>query len=158
MPPVITATDEYLVVNSVPLATAACRILDLNPLSDAVPLRGRNRIIPGADGRLAIRRRPDEFVVTLAAVVNGAFGDDGEPNSNPRQGLRDYLRYLGGALGQGSATDESQVVTDWYQPDGTLYRTDAQWAGPYGARRVGPYVVRTTFDVVIPSGVWTEVP
>lgn len=150
--------DWYLEINSVPLACPAWEIPDLSPLLDSGTLRGADVIIPGVEGVVANRRRRTVHVVTLPLDVMGDLDVDGNPTPDPLTGTVSHLDYLGSQLGFASGVDDGTVEAVFHRGDDLpALSTDVHFLGFKGSQKQGEFLVRTTFDISIPSGTWVEV-
>jgi len=149
--PTITA-DEYLIVNGVPLATPAYRIDSLAPLHQGRDLRGEDRLIPGAVGVRARRRRATVTVLTFGLHVYGIFDKDGVAYADARQGLDDNTAYLNANLGAGSATGDGTVPVIWHQPNATELSVNAHVLGPHDPEKMSPTWLHFMLDLSVPSG------
>lgn len=149
--------DWYLELNSVPLACPAWEVPDLSPLLDSGTLRGADVIIPGVEGVVPNRRRRTVHVVTLPFDVMGDVDVDGNPTADPLTGTVEHLDYLGGQLGFASGVDDGTVPAVFHRGDLTSLTADVHFLGFKGSQKQGEFLVRTTFDLSIPSGAWVEV-
>lgn len=151
MPDVITAS-EYLVINSVPLATPAWRITDLTPLWSGADLRGRDRVKPGAEGATPVRRVLAATRLVLPGVVFGTHNREGTPYGDVRTGLRTNLDVLHTQVVDPPAGDGTHAAT-WVLP-GTDKTADVHVVG-FSTRAFSPAAVRFTIELSIPSGRFT---
>lgn len=84
-----------LALDDVGMLTAGWLALDLSPLEHFPPLRGTNRILSGAAGRRARRKRVDQNSVDLPMWITGAWNPiEDEPHDDPVLGLVLNLDYL----------------------------------------------------------------
>lgn len=158
MPTVITA-DEYLTVNSIPLATPGWRALSMAPLLDDPPMRGADGLIPQASGRRPFIRRRDSDVRTFPFAVFGHFDHEGTPYDDRRMGAIENLEYLKANLGIASSSGDGTVPAVWHRRDDSEWIADVHVIGFVGARKVGGgVVIRTTLDLSIPAGIFVESP
>lgn len=92
---VVLAGQGGLTIDDVDMLTAGWLALDLSPLEGMAALRGQNRILPGASGRRARRRRIDQTSVDIPMWITGAWDPIGAaPHSDPVLGLALNLDYL----------------------------------------------------------------
>lgn len=128
----VITEDEYLEINSVPLATPAWLLLDIDQMWNPADVRGTDLIIPGAVGVVALPRRKTVSNRSLTLVIFGDFTWEGTPVANVRVGLQNNLAHL------------KTNIVDPASGDGT--RT-AVLHLPSGATKTGPVHVEH-FSVV----------
>lgn len=146
MPPVVTASD-YLVLNSVPLATPAWRIVGLSPLLDDAPFRWENYIVPGADGRLAGDASLDEWPLAFNMIIDGRYQDDGTLRADPVMGAVLNREQLASTTGVGTA-----VTAVWHRRNSTTRTFTVQHRGFTGSTRK-THLIRTVLNLLVPAGV-----
>ena len=88
---------QWLVINSVPLATPNCLAEDIVPLLGG-SAEGENRRIPSASGRRPYRHEPDELVADLTVFLRGDVDSDGVATANHRATLMALIRSLRSSL------------------------------------------------------------
>lgn len=116
---------EYLDIDGVSLHRAAWWITDLAPLWGSPNIRGADRVIPGAAGVRAKRRRATVTAVVLELVVVGEFDDLDAPTAiDPVDQLEANVNYL-----------RANVMDPTNLGDGTRLATHHL---PSGATRAGP--------------------
>lgn len=150
--------DVYLEVNSVPLDTYGWRCLDYSDLLNGPALRGTDRLLDGAPGQRAKRRRVDATVISLSIVVFGHVDKDGTPIADPLLGLIQNRDYLRSNLGLAESSGDGTVTATFYRDSlsdltgdvTVLAMTD--WQTAYGKE--------ATFrlDLSIPAGELAVVP
>lgn len=116
--PVITRTD-YLVINSVPLATPAWEIVDLSELWDATGVKGADIDIPHAHGSLAMPRRRAMTVYSLGINIYGQRDQENTVYPNPWNGLYTNIAYLRGNVTAPVSTGNGTVAATLHLPDGS---------------------------------------
>lgn len=148
----------YLEINGVPLATPAWGVPDLSPLLDSAVVRGADRLLPGAPGVRANRRRPTVTILTFPLDVLGDVDEDGDPTADPNAGANEHMAYLEPALGFLSEDQPNGLVPAIFHR-GSLndWTADVHFLGFKGSEKLGEFLVRTTFDISIPAGRWEEV-
>lgn len=150
--------DWYLEVNSIPLATPAWEIPDLSGLLDSGALRGSDRLLPGATGVRPHRRRRTVWVVTFPLDVVGDVDEDGDPVTDPNEGVNEHMAYLNANLGFADGTGDGTVPCVFHRGGSlTNWAADVHFLGFKGSQKLGEFLVRTTFDISIPAGAWEEV-
>ena len=152
MPDLITA-DEYLEVNSIPLATPAWRITSLVPLWAGPTLRGDDRLIEDTAGRRPYRRLIDTTRVALPMVIWGDRDRTGADTADDRTGLHANWDVLYTGLLVAPLTTAGTVTAVWHKP-GTD-RTAAVHVLGLAVREFSPRSIRATLQLSIPAGVWT---
>ncbi len=145
----------YLEVNSVPLACAAWRVLDPAVAWDESALRGGDRVLPGASGRRALVRVRDSVVQTYGLEVLGNYETDGTVSTNPARTLMTHMAYLKANLGYAKSTGDGTVTVKFYRGAEATLTTTAHFLGFKGSQLKPPAFLTTTFDISIPSGVWS---
>jgi hypothetical protein len=129
--------------------------LDLGPFDDGPELRGgESTLYPGVAGRRANPRRLDETTYRLSAFIcTGALDPDGDPNTNPYQGLKDNKAYLFDNVVAVGSTTKPAVYT---APNGSTAEADVQAQFVWGERD-GDYDQPAVLFVKVPSGIFTPV-
>jgi hypothetical protein len=151
VPDVITAS-EYLIINSVPLATPAWRLTSLVPLWSSADLVGSDRRLPKAGVR-AFRRRATATRIVLPGVVFGSHNREGVAYGDVRTGLHANIDALHAALVEPPATDEGTYAATWVKP-GTDKTADVHVLA-FNPSRLGPGSVRFALEISIPTGRFT---
>jgi hypothetical protein len=146
----------YLEINSVPLATPAWEIPDLSALLDSGNLRGSDRLLPGAAGVRPLRRRRTVWVLTFPLDVMGDVDEDGAPITDANEGVNEHMAYLNANLGFADPTGDGTVPAVFRRGDLPAWTADVHFLGFKGSRKLGEFLVRTTFDISVPAGVWEE--
>ncbi len=149
MPTVITRT-AYLEINSVPLATPAWRILDLSRLN-GLAVRGSDRVLPGAAGSRAVRRRLTAYTQSLPLLVEGRYNHEGTPQSDIYIGLDDNIDYLHTNVITPPTT--ATVAAVWHRATGN--KSAAIHVEGFEPQAWGAGWVRFNLEISIPSGAWT---
>lgn len=152
MPDVITAS-EYLIVNSTPLATPAWRLTDLTPLWSSAEVRGSDRILPGAPGVRAMRRRPTATRLILPGVVWGDRNRENTPYGDVRTGLHTNIAALQAAVIEPPTTGDGTVAATWVIP-GTD-RTANVHVLAFTPTKLSPRSIRFVLELSIPTGRFT---
>lgn len=158
MPTVITRT-YYLEINGIPLATPAWECPDLSPLLDDPQLRGADGILPYVNGGVPYRRRINPTVYTLALDVFGDQDHEGDPYDDAFEGLLTNFDYLKANLGLASETGDGTVGAIFHRGDLDQLTAEVHFLGFKGSRTSGsgtPSLLRTTFDISVPVGRFTE--
>lgn len=155
MPPLITNTD-YLTINTVPLATPAYFITNLEAIYDLDATRGKDVLIPGVAGVAAQRRRITVLDVTFGLIINGRVNDDGTATADAQVGLWAHLDYLRANLGFANGTGNGTVSATLTRTGAATDLTESIHVEALrGMRYIGKGTVRTTLDISIPSGAFT---
>lgn len=144
----------YLEINSIPLATYAWEIPDLSALLDSPALRGADVLIPGVAGVVPNRRRTTVTVYTFPLDVVGDLDEDGTPSDDPNEGVNEHMAYLNANLGLAAGGDGT-VPAEFHRGDLPSWTADVHFLGFKGSQKQGEFLVRTTFDISVPSG-WVE--
>lgn len=153
MPDVITS-DEYLIINSVPLATPAWRLTSLVPLWSGAEVRGRDRPVPGTSGVLVHRRRATVTSLVLPGIVFGLQDREGTPYGDYRTGLHANLDVLLTQIVEPVATTAGTHSATWVKP-GTDKTADIHVTGFSTSDGVVPWEVRFSLEISIPAGRFT---
>jgi hypothetical protein len=149
MPNVITRST-YLEINSVPLATPAWRILDLSRLH-GLAVRGSDRIMPGANGMRAQRRRRTIYSQSLPLLVVGRYDREGNVLSNVYDGLDDNIDYLMTNVIEPPST--ATVTAVWHRAGGN--KSAAIHVEGFEPDGWGNGWIRFSLAISIPSCTWT---
>lgn len=83
-----------LTIGSVFMHRDAFAVVDTLPLRGASARRGADRLIPYADGLTPKRRRRTVTEVSLQMVIEGRIDVDGDPHSDPIEGLALNIEWL----------------------------------------------------------------
>lgn len=146
----VITRSTYLEINSVPLATPAWRILDLSRLH-GLATRGSDRIMPGADGARAFRRRRTFYAQSLPLLVMGRYDREGNVLSNVYDGLDDNIDYL--MTNVVEPPTAATVAAVWHRAGGTKSANiHVEGLEPQG---YGNGWIRFSLDISMPSGRWT---
>lgn len=146
MPTVITR-DQYLEINTVPLATPAWRILDLSRLYGLV-VRGSDRVIPGTAGVFPHARRVTLRTIGLPILVEGARDHEGVAHSNAYDGLDINIDYLIANVVEPVAPEGSPAV--WHRASGNV-EADVH-VEAFEPQAWGRGWVRFMLDLTVPAG------
>lgn len=152
MPDVITA-DEYLIINNVPLATPAWRLTDLTPLWTSAAVRGSDRLLPGAPGVRALRRRPTATVLVLPGVVFGNQDREGTAHPDARTGLHANIAVLQSEIIEPPTSGDGTRAATWVIP-GTDKTADVHVTA-FTPTAFTPDTVRFVLELSIPAGRFT---
>lgn len=147
--------DYYLEVNSIALACPAWQVTNIGELFNDPDLRGSDRILPRAAGRRALKRRRDAVVLTFGFEVWGTRDTDGTSAADPARKLAQHMAYLKANLGFASASGDGTVTVKFYRGAEATLTTTAHFLGFKGSEWKPPAFLTTTFDLSIPSGVWS---
>lgn len=146
----------YLELNSVPLATHAWEIPDLSPLLDDPALRGSDRLLPQLSGLRPYKRVVTGTIVTLPLDVVGAVDEDNDPYDDVFEGLLTNMDYLKANLGLAEETGDGTVPAVFHRGDLNSLTADVHFLGFKGTSTKGTGLLRTTFDISVPAGAWTD--
>lgn len=143
----------YLEVNSVPLATPAWEIPDLSAILDDPALIGSDRQLPRVDGGRPYRRWITTTVFTFPLDVVGDRDWDDNPVAEADQfeQISVHLDYLKANLGL-AAEGDGTVEAVYHRGDLPALYADVHFLGFKGSQTQGKRLLRTTFDLSIPSG------
>lgn len=145
----------YLEIDSVPLATPAWEIPDVDgswvSLFDSPDLRGQDRVIPFSDGARAYPRRPTVTVVTLPLNIYGDADQDGVAHPNQFEGMVANFDALKALIGAGAASDGT-VTAIVHRGGLDALAASVTFLGFKGSSGFGDDHIRTTFDLSIPAG------
>lgn len=153
MPDVITAA-EYLEIASTPLATPAWRITSLVPLWVSADLRGSDRLLPGASGVRAQRRRLTVTRKAFELVIFGRQDRTGNFYDDVREGLDANIAALQAAIVDPPGTATGTRAATWHRANGSTATADVHVLGIV-PRELSPAAVRATLQLSIPTGRFT---
>lgn len=145
----------YLELNNIPLATYGWETPDLSPLLDDPALRGTDRILPQRPGARGYPRVVTATIITLALDVVGAVDQDNDPYDDVFEGLITNFDYLKANLGLAEPSGDGTVPAVFHRGDLDSLTTDVHFLGFKGTATKGTGVIRTTFDISNPAGLWT---
>jgi hypothetical protein len=114
------------------------------------PYRGKNVVIPGAEGQRPYPLRIDQAHIALPMVISGVVDDTGAEYGDPWVGLTTNVTTLRGFL-DAPAAPTATVPAQLTLPDATVLTADVQVDGIRIGVHVGP-VFRATLDLTIPAG------
>jgi hypothetical protein len=117
------ACQGSLTIDSLSLNTPAWSVVDITPLWAAFDTRGQNRLIPGAQGVVAYRKRITERDHSLAIVIIGDVDENGDAHTDPVEGLEFNLDTLLAVLMPDSGATKSAVLT---RPSGATKSAEVQ--------------------------------
>lgn len=150
-----TTRTYYLELNAVPLATYAWEIPDLSPLLDSPAIRGSDRLLPQLPGVRPYPRVVTATIITLPLDVVGDVDEDGDPYTDVFEGLITNMAYLNANLGL-AETGDGTVPAVFYRGDLNSLTADVTFLGFKGTSTKGKNLIRTTFDISVPAGAWTD--
>lgn len=104
--------SNYLEVNSIPLATPAWFITNLETEIVKRVTRGSNLLLPGATGRRRRQRYLDEVTYQFELTIRGLVKWDNSAYSNASQGFTENCEQLTANLGFANAT---AVTATWHR-------------------------------------------
>lgn len=130
------ACQGTLEIEGVSMNNPAWSVIDISPLWAAFDTRGQNRLIPGAQGTIAYRKRLTERDHPLAIVIIGDVDENGDPHDDPVEGLEFNLDTLLAVLQPDSAATKAATLT---LPSGTTRTAEVQIEGFE--------VIRTEIDI-----------
>lgn len=133
--------------------TQAWKILNLNTLMDGPAIRGSDRLLPGAAGVRARKRRADVTVHSMELIVTGITTSAGVRNADFAAGLWINLKYLRDNVTDPYSTGDGTRSATLYLPDGTT-QTASVHCSTLQTQPVdqSSYYVKATFDLSIPAG------
>lgn len=121
------ACQGTIEIDGVPLNTPAWSVTsDMSPLWFAFDTRGQNRLIPGAQGTIAYRKRINERDHSFGILIIGDVDEMGDPHADPVQGLEDNVDTLLAVLQPDSAATKAALIT---MPSGATRGAEIQIEG-----------------------------
>lgn len=160
MPTIITRT-EYLSFDAagsypaVPLNTPGWDCQDYSGLYGNPPTVGEDRIIPGTNGRLAVKRQLDELTVSLPMTIYGEANHEGTAYADARIGMRTNLLFLRTNLLQPITSGNGTRAVTFHLLDGTTDTGSVIVEGDMAVAFAAPTLARAVLRLVIPAGVLT---
>jgi hypothetical protein len=142
-----------LTIGGVAMNGPAWKVLNLHELWQPADQRGTDRIIPGADGAIALRRRNTATVRSLQMLISGTHLQNGTEASTPLIGLQVNVEYLRDNVvaptGTGDGT-RSAVLT---MPSTATRTENVHVTGfEFGEVRPDGHWLRAVLTLSIPSG------
>lgn len=150
----LITSDEYLIINSVPLATPAWRLTSLVPLWSGAEVRGQDRILPGVNGVRAYKRRPTVTSLVFRGIVFGLQDREGTPYADFRAGLHANLDVLLTQIVEPVTTGDGTHAATWVRP-GTDKTADVHVVGFTTSDGAVPWEVAFALEISIPAGRFT---
>lgn len=148
----VTNFDHHLVIDDVPLSTPAWEHINLYGLYSSGAVRGDNRVMPGAVGVRALRRRPTQTNRTLDLVIFGDRQPDGTPNADAIAGLFANIAALN-ALADPLATANSTRAATIVRPGAGSLSAAVQILGfTISDEHIGPWVAAASMDITVIEG------
>lgn len=124
---------------------------DLEQLWSAAPIDGENLLMPEGHGRLPRDWFIEEQQLDVRYLLSGLVLPDGEPASNPAEGIAANYAHLVDIVGSPLTWTGSTVETIVTRSDGATLTGDVQgFVSRLGAREGS--VCRCSVTVVIPAG------
>jgi hypothetical protein len=142
-----------LTIGGVAMNGPAWKVLNLYELWQPANVRGSDRIIPGATGVLAYRRRVTVTVRSLQMLISGTHDRTGAAAADRYEGLQTNVEYLVDnvvdPVGSGDGT-RSAVLT---MPDGSTYTEPVHVLGlELGDVSLDGSWAKAVIELSIPSG------
>lgn len=146
-----------LEIDTISLHTPAWTLTEQSVLRLWIPnaVRGSNVVIPGAAGARPYPRRRDQAVYTMELVICGEVDEDGEAHTTIYEGLQANIAALQAGLFE--PPEEATRSAELTMPDSTVLEAEVQ-VGPLILGEKFLDLVRATFDLTVPAGVFTEAP
>jgi hypothetical protein len=142
-----------LTIDGVAMMCPAWIVLNLHELWQPANQRGDDRLIPGANGVLALKRRPTVTQRSLNMLISGSVDRTGSANANKLIGLQTNLDYLrANVVDPTGVTDgtRSAVLT---MPDGSTRTEPVHVTGlDFGDVREDGDWLRAVLTISIPTG------
>lgn len=127
----------------------------LGRLLGSLRSRGSSRLVPGSAGTLPNPIRPTEVIVDMALQVLGTKNAVGTPYADEFAGVTDNLIFLRDFVADRMDGTIKTVPAVFEAPGGRQFTTGVQILNWDIARHEG-LIAFVTYDLRIPSGVWTE--
>lgn len=124
-------------------------------LLGALRSRGHSRLVPGSAGVLANPIRPTEVIVDLVLEVYGEKNNLGAAHADVFAGVTDNLIFLRDFVKARMDGTTKTVPAVFEAPGGRRFTTGVQILN-WDIARHESTVAFVTYDLRIPSGVWTE--
>lgn len=147
--------EVYLEINSVPLDTHAWRCLSYGDMFAAPPVRGSDRIMPGAAGRRAVRRRIDASTKSFSIHVFGYKDQDGAAIADPLEGLLTHAAYLRANLGLAHSVGDGTVPAVFHRGGLTTWTADVTVLAIADWQNIRGREATFRLDISVPAGEFT---
>ena len=148
----LTNFTHRLEIDDVPLSTPAWEHLDIQALYSGPAMRGENRVMPGAYGRRALPKRPDETTRTLTIAVFGFQRWDGTANPDPVAGLWENINHLHAFIIDPPATADSTRLAKIVRIDQPDLFARIQVLGFEVDETYSPAAISASMDIAVISG------
>lgn len=147
--------DEYLEINSYPLANPACRLLDLTSMWN-VRYKLEVEGAPYTPGWETFPTDLDGLRLVFPGMLWGHVTSDGATIANARAGLKTNYEELYAAVLAPVTTGEGTRECDWYCGDDTVWTGPVQVAN-FDVRKKSVRAVRFDLTLLFGEGRLTEV-
>lgn len=141
----------HLVIDDIPLSTAAWEHLNIYALLGAAATRGENKVMPGAVGVRPLRHRPTETTQTLDLAIYGERNWEGTAYPDPKQGLVRNVAFLRSNVADPLLTPDSVRTASLVLP-GETWTAAVQVLGFEITESIGPASVFASMDITIIGG------
>jgi len=142
-----------LTIGGIAMNGPAWKVVNLYALWQPADQRGTDRLVPGATGVVAYRRRNTVTVVSLQMLISGTHDRTGAAVADKFEGLQANVEYLrANVVEPTGATDgtRSAVLT---MPDGTTYTEPIHVVGlQFGDVSLDGAWLKAVLEISIPSG------
>lgn len=146
---------QWLVINSVPLATPNCLAEDIVPLLGGTAA-GENQRIARRAGQRPYRHYPDELVADITVFLRGDVDDAGAATANPRASLMALISSLRASLYTAPSTTAGTHAAELHLEGPVVLTADVQVPrfSPVSHPR-DPHRATLVIQVVVPDGAFT---
>lgn len=145
--------DGDLIVAGIDLRTEAWCVLDLSDLWMPADVRGGDRLLPGATGVIAFRRRRTVTRHSLPMVITGEVNRNGVENADVWIGLQENIAYLRTNLIDPLTTGNGLRSAVLIMPDSTSRSANVHMLGLKRGRVLEGRML-ATLEMSIPAGVF----
>ena len=137
--------------------TPAWCCIDVTPLWMPPLQRGGNKVIPGAVGTRAYRRRITETEYSLPLVISGAVDQDGTPWSNVLEGLRQNLEWLAENVVDPPPTGSTRTARLTSPDTLTVLEAEVQVLElEQGGFHMAELITQAVLHILVPAGRFAE--
>lgn len=146
---------QWLVINSVPLATPNCLATDIVPLLGGTAT-GANRPLPRVNGARPYRHWTGELVEDITLLLRGDIDEDGVATANPRASLMALIASLRASIYTPPATTAGTHAAELHLEGPVVLTANVQVPRftPV-SDSVDPARATVVIQVVVPAGAFT---
>lgn len=142
-----------LTIGGVAMNGPAWKVMNLHALWQPANQRGSDRIIPGATGVVAYRRRNTVTAVSLQMLISGTHDRNGVAAADKFEGLQVNVEYLVDNVVEPTGASDGTRSAVLTMPDGTTHTEPVHVLGlQFGETSLDGAWLKAVLELSIPSG------